>query len=219
MWTVFVVFVVLVSLVSPAEALILCARKDKMGDPSGSIAIRDVCKKNEVQLDPVALGLVKPAPGILVKDANGVFFGFAIDGGGQILHQTKDALVAIDIPPDGSFPQYVPFSYESHDCSGPERMAVRRVFGGLLSDVRVGYVVGMMLYYPSTSGTYGLEYSFAETPVQASSCVGSLPARFIPPDTCCFTRSQPTDGFYSPPATADLSTFVPPLRVDTETGQ
>lgn len=41
---------------SRAEALVLCAPKDG----EGSVKVREACKKNETQLDPVALGLQGP---------------------------------------------------------------------------------------------------------------------------------------------------------------
>jgi len=42
--------VLFVGISSHADAAVLCA------NPSGSVFVREVCKKNEVQLDPVALG-------------------------------------------------------------------------------------------------------------------------------------------------------------------
>lgn len=53
----YVVIWLLVGLWSHADAAVLCARKDQEGNASGTVVIRQECKKNEVQLDPVALGL------------------------------------------------------------------------------------------------------------------------------------------------------------------
>lgn len=52
-----------------AEAAVLCARKDREGNASGSISVRQECRRNEVRLDPDTVGL--QAKGPAVYDANG----------------------------------------------------------------------------------------------------------------------------------------------------
>lgn len=90
--------VLMVGIYSRADALVLCQK------PNGALLVRPQCTKNEVQLDPVTLGLQGPpgpmgphgvpgqtglqgpaglpgpaGPGAVVKDANSTFVGLLLD--------------------------------------------------------------------------------------------------------------------------------------------
>lgn len=232
---VFLFMVLLFGIDSQAQALILCAAKDKGGNPKGSVQIRETCKRNEVQLDPVTLGLQgpiglqgpkgdkgdvgpagQPGGGILVKDANGAVFG-TIDSG-LVFHRVGSVIVIVDLDADGNFADLpLRLSYETPDCSGLGQLEADVRYGNILASVlRLGRVVGTTLYYPATPGKQAFIYSLSEAPVQESKCITNPPARFIPPDTCCFTRSSPSFSLLAPLATADLSHFTPPFHVEMQ---
>jgi hypothetical protein len=78
--------IVFVALPDPAAALVMCGRKTGTGQlsPGSTVKLRDACKANEVQIDPIALGLQGPqgpkgdtgnqglqGPGLIVRDAAG----------------------------------------------------------------------------------------------------------------------------------------------------
>jgi len=87
-----VLAMLVVGICSSANAAVLCAPKSEQG----SVSVRTECKKNEVQLDPVALGLRGPTgPGAVVRDANGAFVGVMWTES-KILQQGIDVGVLID---------------------------------------------------------------------------------------------------------------------------
>jgi hypothetical protein len=61
-----------VMLADPAAALVMCGRKTGTGQlaPGSMVKLRDACKTNEVQVDPVALGLQGPpgTPGLRARE-------------------------------------------------------------------------------------------------------------------------------------------------------
>src|SRR5438132_9798113 len=106
-----------------ASAAVLCKT------PMGLVAVRDACKRGEVQLDPVALGLQGPkgdkgdpgpqgpaGPGLLVKDSNGSSVGL-LDFSGRILLNDAGVLVITDavnaVVPSGFTPSRFSLFFES----------------------------------------------------------------------------------------------------------
>ncbi len=86
-----------------ANATVLCTRSTG----SGTVRVRETCKTNEVQLDPVSLGLQGPkgppgtsGRGLTVHDANGEFVGsvlgkvdFPSTSGMEVLRRIDGSLV------------------------------------------------------------------------------------------------------------------------------
>jgi hypothetical protein len=101
----------------------MCGRKTGAGQlaPGSTVKLRDACKANEVQVDPVALGLQGPkgnqgdpgapgsaGPGAVLKDANGTIIGPAFFYGPNSPARAVAALTigskeyGIDVRPEGT---------------------------------------------------------------------------------------------------------------------
>ncbi|MBI3249237.1 MAG: hypothetical protein HYZ50_22265 [Deltaproteobacteria bacterium] len=106
-----------------ADAAILCARKDREGNASGAISVRQECRKNEVQLDPAVLGVQPPA----VYDATGKKVGDIIDQYGVdaalVLFPRNQYLLRLYVTVEGRFfGEGISLYFESSDCTGMQFM-------------------------------------------------------------------------------------------------
>jgi hypothetical protein len=186
-------------LCSYVHAAVLCAPKSGQG----TIRIREVCKKNEVQLDLVALGLLEP--GAVVRDANESFVG-TVYYGGSVLRQVGEIAVEFPVTKAGLIQEGLGLYHESTDCSGPALMAASTEE---LLLVR-GWVRGTTVYYPPSSGSIKPN-SVSFTPISAADCWSV----FIPPNICCDVAGN-VPAIYGPPGTINLSHLVSPFHVEVQ---
>jgi hypothetical protein len=216
-----VAFVSILILSARVEAAVLCAKKAKTGDPLGAVSIREACKKNELQLDPVRLGLQQPSA--VVKDANGVTLGIYTPPGfnstASVLMNIEGMLLLTRTMSLG-FPDFVDTYYTSQDCSGPGFVGSSFVPANSgFSNVLGGTILGTLFYYvdstsPQTTITVssrGSSFSFITGPEQCSS-----PQFFLSPHTCCLPVSPVETPEMRPLNTLPVPDFVPPFHVEMQ---
>ncbi len=116
--------VVLLAMVSDANAVVLCAKARGDGTFSTTVKIREACAARETVLDAATLGLQGP-PGpagpagsgaLSVVDGAGTRVGPAIDGG-HVLVDLPSGPSVLAVTPAG-FPDVGVLVYETADCSG-----------------------------------------------------------------------------------------------------
>lgn len=213
--------VLAVALSARVEATVLCAKKDKAGNATGNIAIRQTCKSNEGQLDLVALGLQQPSA--VVKDANGVTLGIytpsAFNSVATVLMKREDTLLLTRITSLG-FPDLFYSYYESADCSGPPFVGSSFVpVSSNFSDVLGGIIAGSLFYYvdatsPQTTITVnsrGTIFSYITGPEQCSS-----PEFFIPPHTCCYSVPPVANPELRAVSVLTVPQFVTPFHIEVQ---
>lgn len=218
---------------SHAEAVVLCAHKDKAGNASGTITVRQVCKKNEVQLNPVALGLVGPpgpkgdkgdpgpqspaGPSVIVKDTNGVDIGVLVtlnfnlgQGYATALLKVGDDAVGGVFTSTGGFVQgRVYLLYETLNCSGLP------LLGAAPFDLFVvGQLIGETLYYQPRAGTTATIRSSLYLDVSVNGPEDCGARTFVSPHGCCEQGDSPYVIEAGPAGTFDVGEFVPPFHVE-----
>jgi len=218
--------VLVVAVYSQAEADVLCKRTN------GSVFLRAACKKKEVQIDPVALGLQGPAgpkgdkgntgpqgpagPGAVVRDAHEAFVG-AYDNQ-SVLIDVGNMLVSVSLEGNSSAASfrddYLKSYTENVDCSGTRFVDITTS-----SFFSSGIISGTTLYVLPTSGgtlmTLNAEVATHSSLITGS---GSCPGTqfFIPPHSCCQPFTSSFTRTVTPlveVGTFDLSGFVPPFHV------
>lgn len=154
-------------------------------------------------------GIAGPAgPGAVVKDANGVFVGVALDVGSpnRVLRQAGDVGVVIFVAEEGFLESSPLILYhESTDCSGPAFFSRNPS----LALFREGVVRGDTYYYASNPAVTVDIQSSSWSPQEEASC-GEV---FIPPNICCRQNVSPALLSYLA-ETIDLSPFIPPFHVE-----
>lgn len=191
---------------SLTTAAVLCVKKDKNGNPSGSIAIRATCKKTETQLDPVTVGL--RGPGAVVKDANGETVGLFFEEHGWVLRQVGSSAVRFMANEAGLIKSEVrTLDHESTDCSGPTFTSPDQE--EVLALVKRGLVRGTTVHYVSGPSVVATIRSSSEVP--ATSCGET----FIPPNICCHSSGVGAV-LRNPMDTLDLSHLVPPFHIEVQ---
>lgn len=196
--------------VSMADAAMLCARKDKEGNASGAVTIRESCKKNETPVDLVGLGLAGPS--IVVKDANETLIGVLLDSN-AILARLENSLARLPFLSSKFQEGYVQLWYESVDCSG-QALAVS---SGPAS-MREGQIVGSIFYAEPVvfTGTTALHARGEISPNHNDPSSCQSPSFFVPPHMCCIPLQTPWVMPVGPVQLFDVSGFVPPFRVEVQ---
>ena len=79
----------------PADALVMCGarRVDGSVREGASIKLRTTCKSNEVQLDPIGLGLQGPSGDPGPSGPEGPVGPTGVPGAGLVARDTNDALI------------------------------------------------------------------------------------------------------------------------------
>lgn len=175
--------VLMVGAWSRVDAAVLCTPKSGQG----SVSVRTECKKNEVQLDPAALGLQGPVgaqgqkgdkgdaglqgpagPGAVVRDANGAFVALLLEEH-RVIRQGGDFAVRFAVDETGPVetPSHI-LEYESTNCSGPAFVPVDPTVEQQL--VRNGGVRGTTVYYVSGPPVTVTPRSFSTAPVSQQDC-------------------------------------------------
>jgi hypothetical protein len=218
-----VAIVLVIGCWSIGEAAVLCTAKSG----EGTIRIREACRKNEIQLDPVALGL--KGPGAVVKDSNGTLVGVVLDQGNQffsdglimanILMKVAEDVIEIRVFSTGFQQDTIAAFYENADCSGQTFLGVH-VVPPLAARA---LLVGSTLHYGGAPASQVTLFSSgiieeANTNIGDAGCKGryGLQRFFVPPNICCETISGGQVINVSPMRTFDVSIFVPPFHVELQ---
>lgn len=193
------------------------------GEVKGTIRVRDACKKSEVQLDLVELGLQGPTA--VVKDANGTVIGNyvppAFNSPDAVLMNINGSLLFTNVRSLG-FLGSIDAVYESENCTGPAFLGSTPIgpigaYPSQFSEVQEGVVVGTTFYYLLDSAaslmTARSRASISPYIVGPENC--SSPQFFIPPHTCCMATAA-TEGMWGPLKTLVIPEFVPPFRVEMQ---
>ncbi len=214
-----------VLLAADAHAMVLCTSSRG----SGTVRVREVCRANETQLDPVALGLQGPpgttgttgaigAGAFVLKDSMGNIVGPIVAGvslpAAQVAVVVDGRQLLIDGVTTAGFTDTVDATlyYEHTGCTG---QAFAYNGGQLSAFVQVAQVHhGAILYAAEPAMTRGfVAYSQVKS---LTDCPGPQ-GTFLPPDTCCFSYSQPVTSADTVPLTsvplASLG-LVPPFHIE-----
>lgn len=189
-----------------AEAAILCARKDREGNASGSLAVRQECRRNEIQLDPDVVGL--QAKGPAVYDANNVQVGTLLGtdlSGAQVFFQVGGHPFTFIVHRDYlTSTEPYPVIFETSDCSGMP--FIQPLSGGdyFLSFVAIG----------GTNRTvYLADTTLTPQTIVARSEWGNPPGS-SPPAGRYGSRTASSEQAFPATPLVDLDTlFTPPFRV------
>lgn len=231
-------------LAADANGAVLCTSRTG----SGTVRVRVTCKTNEVQLDPVALGLTgptgatgatgaqgstgSPGPGLVVRDATGVFvgtvvdinpFGFnssrsfrvtrAFDGQSLSFLVFRTRIVGGDNSANGGQP-----FYESSDCTGTPLLSSFEDSPPSLPEL-------VFFDFPTSSVAYYQTGIVQSRTVRSnliatseSNCTTSWGNRatFTAPDRCCVILQPPFDNLVAEVATIDAGVLgsIPPFHVE-----
>lgn len=215
MRVILVVTLTIFGIVSQIDAAVLCTAKSG----EGTIRIRDACKKNEMQLDLVELGLQRPTA--VVKDANGTVIGSyvppAFNLPDVVLMNLDGSLLLANVSDLGFLGSFSAV-YESNDCTGPVFLNEGQIYAPSSSFLNVhgGIGAGTTFYYPLgplASLTARSRAQISSSIAGSDSC--SSPQFFIPPHTCCMATAA-TEGMWGPLKTLVIPEFVPPFRVEMQ---
>jgi hypothetical protein len=156
--------------------------------------------------------------GALVKDANGLLIGTALDPSGQAaLRNEAGTLVRLPIIGDGSgFFTYGAFVFTSSDCTGAPVMAADA------SMVKTVSVIGTTGYYAPTSTsntTINSNLQMAQyiytSQTDCDNNFGLGASTFVPPYGCCLSPYLGS-GQLGPAQSIDLSVFATPFKVELQ---
>lgn len=225
------VVVVAASMFAPqlADALVMCGPKRPDGTlrEGAPIRLRTVCRANELQLDPVALGLQGPAgeqgpagatgpmgptgEATVVRDSNGSTVGLLTSpglGAPTIVRKIGAEIFSFVVDENG-FKRNFFAKFESGDCTG---QALLDWDANAL--VRPTRVLDSAAYYPATAPAIYTVRSYRAAGSSPGFCSASL-GTFLPPDLCCISAAL-GDALLAPAATIDLSTLglTPPFSVE-----
>ncbi len=186
-----------------ADAVVLCKKR------SGALSIREACKRKETQVDPATTGAVGPrgtaAPAVRVVDANAVPVGDVTDIFGKVAFDVGGAVVVVGTTPSG-FRQRARYAHTMPGCAGPRYVVELEPFG-LTHEAQVEGAVA----YHATAPLQDVGVSSEESDTSASDCT-IFGGTILPNGFCCEDAAY--TGMGSPPATLDLSRFVPPFHAE-----
>ena len=209
------------SLLSSADAVVLCAKK------SGKVVARGACKSRETTVLPGGVELVGPAGSQgangaagptaqlpqEVVDSTGKQFGTLLQWDGSFA-QVVAAVQGIDVPLQfvivgDKFNNPSPQDLIYYDQSGCTGNAFVSDAGGL---VPVAHVHGPRAYFSRTVTSVRTVTSREFTPLTPGNCVSSTPTGR---ETCCFEQTGPVNA--SPAESFDTSLLgvTPPFSVVT----
>lgn len=156
--------------------------------------------------------------GALVRDANGVLIGTALEPSGQtVVRNESGTLLRLPIAGDGSGFQtlFVGFIFTSANCTGTPLMAPDPAM------VKPVYTLGTDGYYaPTTSSLQSINSNlqiagnFYASQADCDTNFGLGVATFVPPNGCCLSTSG--SGPLDPAQVIDLSVFAPPFKVELQ---
>lgn len=217
------------ALAGEASALLMCGPRAKDGGlrEGAPIRVRAVCRANEIELNPTALGLQgPPGSGAIVRDAAGSAIGTLI--GTQLLtigtvvpHGRSVKTVAM-YQTGGFQPGGFNLQYATSDCTGDafafgfERgspIAMAAIFGEPPEPpLNVVAGPGTVAFAPSGMPT---TITARSTLVFSGSCDSpSLPQPDIAPGACCSAYPNPQATEHLPVVRIDLGNFLAPFRID-----
>jgi len=187
---------------APSSAAVLCQKK------SGTVVVREACKKKETPLD---LAEVVGGSGAIVVDANGKIVGSIADveagGGPRVVRRVGDVSLLLRVNAGGFTESQAGFFYESTDCTG--QILLPATAGSLFADASVRS--GVAYYAAGTPVTFTARSSLGPTLTPGMCFAGT----FVPPDLCCTPFPSPIALPAVPATTLDVSTLglAPPFRV------
>ncbi len=159
----------------------------------------------------------RSAAGALVKDANGVLIGTALDPVGTAVRDVAGTLLRLPVAGDGSgfVTTFGAFLFTSANCTGTP------VLPADSSMVKTVSVLGTTGYYAPTSTSMQAINSnlqiAANVYVSQTDCdnnFGIGNSTFVPPDGCCLSSSG--SGSFGTAQSIDLSVFTPPFKVELQ---
>ncbi len=159
---------------------------------------------------------VRSDAGALVKDANGVLIGTALDPGGQNpIRNEAGTLLRLSVNYDGSgFFSYAAFLFASANCTGSPLMSTDP------SMVKNVFVLGTTGYYaPTSTSNLSINSNMQVSPLytdqtQCDNNFGIGLSTYVPPTGCCLSASG--SGQLGPAQTIDLSVFATPFKVELQ---
>jgi hypothetical protein len=222
-----------------ANAAVLCKGKSLS---ASILRVRTSCKANEIQIDPITLGLQGPPgpPGLaaVARDAADRLIGSVSNFRADEAH---GALVTLaHVVADGISKPIVTYFgasgfnggvdapyFESSDCSGAPLVRSERPQDNAFDPTTLGFAIGSQVQdSPQSVAGNGARVYYADGAFEMKTVMSILlPAptagcssqgwTFVPPAGCC-TGAAPGPAFYAPAATIDVSGFVPPFRIDSQ---
>lgn len=196
----------------PVSAAVLCVKHD-----DGALTAREVCKVNETQVDPVALGLQGP-PGaaLTVRDNNGRFVGLLVDPVFErVARRVGNETVLLDVAQDG-FHEFTGLTllYATGDCSGDAFFPPSPgITDATLTRRGVVVLARQIAYFAVAPVAERTMRSSLELPADHDYCV-QTGGTFVPPAGCCRVFEPGGDVFVFGAGALDLREFVPPFHVD-----
>jgi hypothetical protein len=209
------------SLLSSADAVVLCAKK------SGKVVARDACRSRETTVLPGGVALVGPAgsqgatgaagPAAQlpqeVVDSTGKQFGTLLDWNG-FFAQVIASVPGIDVPLQfiivaGKFNNPSPQDLIYYDQSGCTGNAFISDAGGL---VPVAHVHGPRGYFSRTVTSVRTVTSREFTPMTPGNCGSSTPTGR---ETCCFEQTGPANASPAESFETGVLGVTPPFSVVT----
>jgi len=186
-----------------ADAAVLCTSKSGVG----YVRVQDVCKREQQQIDPVAVGLRVP-PSVL--DASGRLVGvLASSPSGDpcpanVVTQQGSTSVGLAVAKSGLLSCFSSgFFHDTADCSGARYLPLAK-----FDLARIAQLYGSTAYYPTDPVQTRTLHSRELPGVPSAEC-NAKGGTALPTGGCCFPINSTVE--VGPAASFDVSGFTPPF--------